>query len=136
MTNKEYMRALRGDISRAMLDPAFRESLAARNADGEAPIIPARVEDTVAETFAHVDQFGGAGNVVLRWEGDLFVLCVGSQPPAESGPAVPRQDVGDESNLGMVLALMAEAGISEMRVKVVASLPHWVSRSRVPVAAA
>jgi hypothetical protein len=133
MATTTYMPELRASIAHALLDPGFRASLQARNDDGEAPIVPARVDDTVVEIFERVDRHGGAANVVLRWEGDLFVLCVDSRPvTAARARKVPCQDVGDNANLGMVLALMAEGGIPEMRLAIVESTPHWVSRSRVP----
>jgi hypothetical protein len=119
----DHRKELAGVIGRALLDPKFRGMLKARTADGERPIIPARVEDTVGEILERAAESGGVANVVVRWDAGLMVLALKPARSNKRKTATAPQAVGDSATLGMLFASMAQAGISEILFKIVPSVP-------------
>jgi hypothetical protein len=121
----EERASLARSIGRALLDPEFRAMLSVKGIEGDRPIYPARVEDEVGDVMRRLEDSGGAGNVVLRWENGLAVLTI-SAPVVEAKSkrrGSSCQEVGDTASIGTLLAVMAQAGLQTMLIRIVASVP-------------
>lgn len=88
----------RNDVQRAVRlfdEPWFRNSLAARNPDGERVLIAAGMSTPLGEVLDALEREGGAGNLVVFHEETVIVLVIETVDAASvsaeaEGPAVGR----------------------------------------------